>query len=138
MSKYVGYVVDVWVLLLVALMLVAVVEMIRALGRKEEHPHDGLLMMTLVRVLCIVLFWPVTTVLYVGGRALTYAVGAPLIGAILIWQKIIGRLQRSNAGDARIGNDESQQIETSRKAVTPAPLDDRRQPGEVRRLHART
>jgi hypothetical protein len=95
MSKYVGYVVDVWVILFMALMLVAIVEIIRAFWRKEGHPHDGLLMMTLCKVLYVVLFWPIATVLYVVGKVFTnvlaYAVGMPLIGSILVCRKIFGK-----------------------------------------------
>ena len=91
MSKYVGYVFDVWVLLFMVLMLAAIVEIIRAFWRKQGHPHDGLLMMTLFRVLYVVLFWPIATILYVVAHVLAYAVGVPLIGSILVWRKIFGK-----------------------------------------------
>ena len=91
MSKYVGYVVDVWVILFMALMLVAIVEIIRAFWRKEGHPHDGLLMMTLCKVLYVVLFWPIATVLYVVGKVFTNVLAYPLIGSILVCRKIFGK-----------------------------------------------
>jgi hypothetical protein len=128
MCKYVGYVVDVWVLLFMALMLVAIVEIIRAFWRKEGHPHGGLLMMTLFRVLYVVLFWPIATVLYVVANVLAYAVGMPLIGSILVWRKIFGksnaRMRQTAASEKAKAQKSKPRWRVSTITATPAKFVD--------------